>query len=52
MILKRSYSQNDWKTRSTFINQHNEHVKLRMKLFEGENGRLVAIIAYTTFLFR
>jgi hypothetical protein len=44
MILKGWYSQNGWKTKLTFINQHNEHVKLRMKLFEGENGRLLAII--------
>ena len=44
MILKGWYSQNGWKTKLILINQSNEPVKLRIKLFEGEKGRLLAMI--------
>ncbi len=44
MILKGWYSQDGWKTKLTLINQNNEYVRLRMKLFEGEDGRLLATL--------
>jgi hypothetical protein len=44
MILKGWYSQDGWRTKLTLINQNNEYVMLRMKLFEGENGKLLATL--------
>jgi hypothetical protein len=41
-LFKGWYSQDGWRTRLVFINQVNEPANVRIKLFEGENGRLLA----------
>ncbi|MEM0010489.1 MAG: hypothetical protein QXO04_01895 [Nitrososphaerota archaeon] len=44
MILKGWYSQAGWRTKLILINESDKPSKLRIKLFEGENGRLLATI--------
>ncbi|MEM4290340.1 MAG: hypothetical protein QXQ48_08765 [Nitrososphaerota archaeon] len=41
-VFRGWYSQNGWKTKLVFINQHDQPAILRVKLFEGEDGRLLA----------
>ncbi|MEM2690272.1 MAG: hypothetical protein QXI27_06475 [Nitrososphaerota archaeon] len=44
MLLKGWYSQNGWKTKLILMNMSNQPSRLRLKLFEGENGRVLVTI--------
>lgn len=44
MILRGWYSQDGWRTKLILMNQSKEVVKLRIKLFEGGRGKLLATI--------
>jgi hypothetical protein len=44
VILKGWYSQNGWKTKLTLINQMDEIVTVRIKLFVGEGGNPIAVV--------
>lgn len=44
MLLKGWYSQDGWTTKLILMNKSNRPSKLRIKFFEGENGRVLAII--------
>lgn len=44
MLLKGWYSQNGWRTKLILINKSNRFSRLRIKLLEGENDRILAII--------
>lgn len=44
MLLKGWYSQDGWNTKLILMNKSNQPSKLRIKLFEGENGDLLAAI--------
>jgi len=41
-LFKGWYSQDGWRTKLVLINQVNEPANVRIKLFEGENGPLLA----------
>lgn len=44
MLLKGWYSQDGWNTKLILMNISNQPSKLRLKLFEGENGKVLATI--------